>query len=170
MDRSARIFGPRSAFLLFSRNVFEGCYVLRMIAQSGVDLEYKRCNMRRSFKKAGPLLLGAGDRFTFDAVSGDPLFFAIMFVESYDLVPAPMETGIPLFNEDMTISGEVTERLTLWDAGTEMNAMPGFGAHQPIRQCGPNSGPDEMMPVAEVEDVYYYPMVADLIRVTITAK
>jgi hypothetical protein len=69
------------------------------------------------------------------------------------------------------VSGDLTSRLHLWDAGTEVNQEPGFGASQAPRQMAPNTGASEKKPVrlvAETKDGFAYPAVAQTIRVTIT--
>ena len=98
------------------------------------------------------------------------LTFATMLVQSNDLFIAPDEMGIALFDMDgMAITGmDVTEKLILWDAGTEANEEPGAGPNQAPRQPGPNSGPDdEMETVHAVDDGFSYPDVAALVKVTI---
>jgi hypothetical protein len=118
----------------------------------------------------GPLLPGQAYEFSFEAMSGDHLSFATMFVQSNDLFFAPDGAGIALFKADGSpITGDVTEQLALWDAGTEMNQEPGFGPDQAPRQAGSNTGPDEMGVVDLVSDEFSYPNPADLIRVTISA-
>lgn len=49
-----------------------------------------------------------------------------MFVPSTDLFYAQDENGIAVFDETgMPISGDVTDQVMLWDAGTEENQEPG---------------------------------------------
>jgi hypothetical protein len=118
----------------------------------------------------GPLLPGGAYAFTLEAVPGEHLSFASMYVQSNDLFFAPVGTGIALFDDaGMPITGDVTDTIRLFDAGTEKNEVPGIGAHQAPRQTGPNTGAAEIMPVAEVDDMYYYPPVADTIRVTVSS-
>ena len=57
----------------------------------------------------------------------------------------------------------MSDRVYLWDAGTEVDQTPGEGADQAPRQAGPNTGdvdPDDQVRILEP---------ADGIRVTITA-
>jgi hypothetical protein len=63
--------------------------------------------------------------------------------------------------------------VTLWDAGTEVNEEPGAGPNQAPRQSGPDTGDEEMAgvrPIAEVDDGFSYPAVADVIGVTVTPQ
>jgi hypothetical protein len=62
----------------------------------------------------------------------------------------------------------VTDQIELWDAGTEVNQAPGFGADQAPRQAGPNTGADENGVVRLVADDYAYPNLAGTIRVTVS--
>ena len=98
------------------------------------------------------------------------LSFAAMFVQSNDLFLAPAESGIALFDEDGKAIGaeEVTNRLRLWDAGTEANEEPGTGPNQVLRQPDANTGPaDDTATVRPVDDGFSYPEAADLVKVSI---
>ncbi len=122
------------------------------------------------FADPGPLTPGQTYSFTFEAVPGERLFFATMFVQSNDLFYGPTEDGIELFDADgMALSGDVTGHVFLWDAGTEVNQRPGTGSNQPLRQSGPDTGVDEMGPVVLVDDGFAYPAVDSVIRVTLEA-
>ena len=66
-------------------------------------------------------------------------------------------------------SGDITDQLLLWDAGTEVNEYPGAGNNQPVRGGG-NSGETENGLVQVVNDGFVYPSVSDAIRVTIQQK
>ncbi|MFC7190816.1 spondin domain-containing protein [Halocatena marina] len=74
-----------------------------------------------------PLTPGSAYEFEFEAKSGDRLSFVTMFVPSNDLFYSPDEIGIDLFTRGEPIDGDVTDRIGLWDAGTEINEEPGVG-------------------------------------------
>ena len=95
----------------------------------------------------GPATPGKKYSFTFMAKPGDRLSFATMHVQSNDGFYAPADTGIPLFNGNMPISGDMTAKVMLWDGGTEINQEPGVGADQAPRQSGPNPGASESEPI-----------------------
>ncbi len=118
-----------------------------------------------------PAPIGKGEayEFTFPAVYGSKLTFATMFVQSNDLFYAPSEMGIELFDEKYAVplKGDITDKVMLWDAGTEVNEEPGVGPNQAPRQAGPNTGEAENGVVHLVNDGYDYPAVKDAIRVTI---
>jgi len=118
----------------------------------------------------GPLLPGEGAyEFTFNAHSeAQYLSFATMLVESNDLFFALDDGGIKLFRFGAPINGDITQRVLLWDAFTEINETPGEGAYQAPRQLNINSGPSETGPVSVVNDQFDYPAVNELIRVIIT--
>ena len=92
-----------------------------------------------------------------------------MLVETNDLFLAFDEGGIALFNNGIALSGDITNLIELWDAGTEVNEYPGAGKYQPIRGGG-NSGPAEGGPVVIVNDGFTYPAVNELIKITIQAN
>jgi len=120
---------------------------------------------------APPIAPGGAFEFEVEASHGDHLSFATMFVPSNDLFFAPGADGIALWDGDEPVSGEVTDELTLWDAGTETNGEPGFGDDQAPAQSEPNQGEDEgsvVRPVSEVGDGHEYPDVDDTVQVTVT--
>ncbi|WP_276299511.1 spondin domain-containing protein [Halorussus lipolyticus] len=121
----------------------------------------------------GPIGPGSAYGFRFEAAPGERLSFATMFVPSNDLFFAPGPQGIELFRNGDAVSGEVTEQVALWDAGTEQNEEPGTGPNQAPRQSGPDTGPDEDAPVRRIEEVddgYEYPSVSDSIQVLVVPE
>lgn len=120
-----------------------------------------------------PRPLQAGESYEFELTASPEtpyLSFAAMLVQSNDLFLAPVESGIPLFDEDGQPIGlqNVTGKLLLWDAGTEANEEPGTGPHQAPRQSGANTGPaDEVAAVRPVDDGFAYPEIAGLVNVYI---
>jgi hypothetical protein len=96
------------------------------------------------------------------------LSFATMLVQSNDLFLAPTGSGIPLFDDEgKPIAGQfVTNRLALWDAGTEENEVLGKGAYQAPRQQSANSGPkDDDATVRPADAGLYAPAVVESVRV-----
>ena len=76
-------------------------------------------------------LPGSAYQFDIEAQPGDTLTFATMLAQSNDLFFAPDEHGIALYDTDgEPISGDVTELVDLWDAGTEVNQPIGQGDQQ----------------------------------------
>ena len=116
-----------------------------------------------------PILPGGAYEFEFEAFEGTKLNFAAMFGQSNDLFYAPLRS-IDLFEKGEPLTGDITDKLMLWDAGTEINQAPGIGADQGPRQKGPNTGADENGVVSLVKDEFSYPNVKDVLKVTITRK
>ncbi len=120
-----------------------------------------------------PSLLSPREFYEFEVTASPAtpyLSFATMLVQSNDLFLAPVESGIPLFDEDGKPIGlqNVTGKLLLWDAGTEANEEPGAGPHQAPRQSETNAGPaDVVATVRPVDDEFDYPEIADLVNVYI---
>lgn len=118
----------------------------------------------------GPLLPGQTYAFTFDAHPGHRLSFATMFVQSNDLFYAPSDEGIELWTEDGRTEGDITDRILLWDAGTEVNQEPGSGADQPLRGGNESGDADADGAVRLATDEFgNLPEVSDVIRVTLEA-
>lgn len=118
---------------------------------------------------AGPITPGKFYTVTFKAAPGQRLTLAMMFGQSNDLFYAPDAPGIPLFDaQGKPLAGDITSRLVLWDAGTEVNQEPGVGADQAPRQKMANTGKAEHGTVRPVNDGYTYPPVGQVVRVTVT--
>jgi len=127
-------------------------------------------NTPASADKAGPLLPGGAYEFTFDGTEGMKLNLIAMYGQSNDLFYAPKE-GLDLFDEDgNAITGDITDQLLLWDAGTEVNQAPGVGDEQAPRQKMANSGKSEKGVVQLVKDGFTYPNTKDVLRVTIAVQ
>ncbi|ELZ99000.1 hypothetical protein C440_01550 [Haloferax mucosum ATCC BAA-1512] len=119
----------------------------------------------------GPITPGGAYTFSVEAHAGQRLSLATMFVQSNDLFYAPETSGIPLFDGDQPVEGDLTDRLILWDAGTEVNEEPGVGANQAPRQSGPDTGPAEDGVVRRIDDVddgFDYPDTASVIKLTVS--
>ena len=120
--------------------------------------------------KPGPLLPGGSYEFNFTASEGMRLNLVAMFGQSNDLFYAP-KSAIELFDkEGNPLAGDITEKLLLWDAGTEVNQAPGVGDEQAPRQKMPDTGKSENGVVRLVNDGFVYPNTRDVLRVTITAQ
>jgi len=118
----------------------------------------------------GPLLPGGSYEFTIASGPTGKLSLATMFVQSNDLFYAPDGMGIALFDTaGVPITGDITDQVTLWDAGTELNEIPGIGVNQAPRQSGPNVGMQDTSNIIRlVNDGFMYPADSSAIRITIT--
>jgi len=112
---------------------------------------------------------GESYSFSFQAGKGHYLSFATMFVQSNDLFYAPKGSGLPLYNDSGNpLTGDVTNMLYLWDAGSEVNQEPGVGADQAPRQTEPDMGTEEngtVKMIEEVNDGFTYPAKEEVISV-----
>ncbi len=121
---------------------------------------------------AGPAGPGSAYSFSFTATEGERLTFATMYVQSNDLFYSAGARGIELFRDGQPVSGDLTSRVVLYDAGTEVNEEPGAGANQAPRQSAPDTGRAEnqpVQPISEVHDMYLYPGVNRVLRVVVSA-
>jgi hypothetical protein len=121
-----------------------------------------------------PAWLWQGESYSveFHAPPGTRLSFATMFLASNDLFFAPGVDGIELFDaQGQPLSGELTDQIQLWDAGTEIDQALGLGDQQPLSQTAPNMGDADPNPNVRLASESYpdLPAVADLIGVTLTA-
>lgn len=120
--------------------------------------------------KPGPLLPGGSYEFTFRGTEGMKFNMIAMYGQSNDLFYAP-RVALDLFDKDgNALTGDITDQLLLWDAGTEVNQAPGVGDEQAPRQKMANTGKAENGVVKLVSDGFTYPNTKDVLRVTITAQ
>ena len=113
-------------------------------------------------------MFAPGLEFTVAAKPGDRLSFATMFVQSNDKFYAPAGASLALFDAaGKPVSGDLTAAIRLFDAGTEIDQQPGAGADQAPRQTSADQGAAQNGVVAEANDGFTYPAVADVIRVEI---
>jgi hypothetical protein len=115
-----------------------------------------------------PIGPGGAYEFTVNAAEGDRLTLFTMFGQSNDYFYA---TGQPVELFDAAgepLSGDITARLALYDAGTEVNQEAGVGADQAPRQKAPNTGAAEHGVVRMAQGDSFYAKTAQLFRVTVT--
>jgi len=112
---------------------------------------------------------GEAFEFIVKAKPGDHLSFATMYGQSNDSFFGPAEAGIALFDDSGTpISGDVSDQVLVWDAGTEVNEPLGMGPNQGPRQSGPDAGEVENGTVQAVGMTDEFPASKDLMHVTLT--
>lgn len=110
--------------------------------------------------EAGPAFPGHSFKFSFHAGPSHMLSFATMYGLSNDGFYAPAGDGIALFDNGTPVTGDITSQIMLWDAGIQMNQMPGPG--------NPHNGADTDDPVqlmSDVGDGYDYGMVDTNLKV-----
>ena len=122
---------------------------------------------------AAPAPIGPGGSYAFevDAVPGDRLSFATMYIQSNDLYLSFAGEGLPLFSGQTPVSGDVSDQVRLYDAGTERDQEPGVGLDQAPRQAGPDTGAAEGGTITRVvgtDDGFSYAAPAEVVRVTVT--
>jgi hypothetical protein len=120
----------------------------------------------------GPALPGAKYQFTFHGSPGDSLSFAAMLAATNDVFLAPKAAGIPLFNADgVALTGDVSNQVYLWDAGTEANEEPAIGPNTVTNQLTPNTGAvgegKVQLLSAVTTDTYSYPSAQSVLKVTL---
>jgi hypothetical protein len=110
------------------------------------------------------------DTFTIKAKPGEMLTFATMFGQSNDCFYAPKGGDIALFDQSgRPIMGDRAVEVVLYDAGTEVNQIPGVGPDQGPRQ-NPKTwrqGELEHATVQPVRDTFAYPPVTEVVRVMV---
>jgi len=120
---------------------------------------------------AGPIRPGDSYEYSVTAMPGMKLFSTMMFGQSNDWFYSPDANGVALFDaKGNPISGDVTDKFILWDAGTEVDEEIGIGPNQGPRQKGPNTGADEHGVVSRVKDARWTGKNAEFFRVTITLE
>lgn len=111
---------------------------------------------------AGPALPGHSFTFSFYAGPKHMLSLSTMYGFSNDGFYAPDGMGIKLYDSGSPVTGDVTDDIMLWDAGTEMNQMPGAGN---MHDGDDENGVVQLM--SAVGDGYDYGMVETNLKVTL---
>ena len=112
--------------------------------------------------EAGPAHPGESFTFGFHAGPNHKLSIATMYGLSNDGFYAFGEEGISLYSGGAPLDGDITSEIMLWDAGTQVNQMPG--------PSNPHSGADEggvVVKMSDVADGYDYGTVATNLHATI---
>jgi len=112
--------------------------------------------------EAGPALPGGSFKFSFHAGPAHKLSFATMYGWSNDGFYAPAGTGISLYSGDTPVTGDITSQVMLWDAGTEMNQMPG-----PNNMHDGANTDENVQLMSAVGDGFDYGAVATNLKVTL---
>ncbi len=117
-----------------------------------------------------PAMPGESFEFVVKAKAGDHLSFASMYGQSNDTFVGTNEAGIALYDDSgKPVSGDVSNQVSLWDAGTEVNEPLGKGPNQAPRQPSPDAGTPENGTVQPPAFGGEWPAsVADLTKVTLT--
>ncbi|MEO7960261.1 MAG: spondin domain-containing protein, partial [Ginsengibacter sp.] len=123
-------------------------------------------------EKPGAITAGKKYEFMVKAGKGQNLSFAVMLAATNDAFFAPDGNGIALYDHNgAPISGEVTDQVYLWDAGTEINEEPAVGPNTVTNQPGPNTGPAENGVVQLISKVttdhFNYPAVNEVLKVMV---
>lgn len=124
----------------------------------------------------GPALApGESVTITFDADAGDSFQFLSMFGQSNDWFYAFGDGGLDLFNGNTAVDGDVTSRIVLYDAGTELDEMPGLGStqkpdHPTTTNVGPADPTDMITNAVSRHSTFIIPPTSGVIRVTVTSE
>lgn len=116
----------------------------------------------------GPIGPGGAYEFSFNAKPGMKLSMITMFGQSNDWFYAPKRQGVDLFINGKPLSGDITNELMLFDAGTEKDEEPGVGPNQGPRQKDPNAGEPENGKVHAAKSSTFFTRNGELFKVTIT--
>ena len=123
---------------------------------------------------------GPGDAYeiTFTAGKKQHVSFAMMLGESNDWFFAPGPSGIALYDANgLPVTGDVTDQVSLWNAGTEIDQEPAVGDSTGPQQPSPDFGaPDPDSTVRKLAQTvtltdgsqFTLPAIAQMVHVTLT--
>ncbi|MCZ4695937.1 hypothetical protein DWB61_14230 [Ancylomarina euxinus] len=145
------------------------------IEKGTFTLKFENIQMGKAYFNSGTtdgIGPGGSYTFSFNAGKGAKLSLATMLAQTNDLFYAFGDEGVSLYTVGGdAVVGDLSSELMLWDAGTEVNQMPGTGADQAPRQAGPNTGAAEngtVKLIADVNDGYTYPALSEVIKVELS--
>ncbi|MHA7943463.1 spondin domain-containing protein [Formosa sp. 3Alg 14/1] len=162
-DNSNTITTPDSSFTVTIENIAP----IQAFLKSGVF------NTPAGDSSPGPATPGKKYEFTIDAGRSQHLSFVTMLAATNDAFFGPGNDGIALYDDNGDpISGDVTDQVYLWDAGTEVNEEPAVGPNTVTNQSGPNTGVVENGNVLLMSNVtngeaFNFPEVNEIINVTV---
>ena len=115
------------------------------------------------------VLPGANTSFSITLSQGQKLYFVSMYGQSNDVFFGTSPHGLDLWPMGGNLmTGDITNSIKLWDAGTEVHEYPGYGPNQAPRQSAPGMGTQENLPVSALNDGYVYGQLNRLISVMCT--
>jgi hypothetical protein len=123
-------------------------------------------------EKKGPATPGKKFVFTVDASAASPnLSFATMYGQSNDWFFAPGAAGVPLFDAagQPLPERDVTDLISVWNVGSEVDQMPGMGPDQGPRQAAPNTGALEGVLAPYTDSTRAFPGALKIAKVTVAA-
>lgn len=147
-----------------------GEFVKQLMVREHSGMQHGVFNTPIGANAPGPIGPGAAYEFIISAKPGMKLSMTMMFGQSNDWFYAPPARGIALFDNGRPISGDITSRFVLYDAGTEKDEEIGIGANQGPRQKAPNTGDDERGVVHKAKSSVFFTKTGELFRVTITPE
>lgn len=147
-----------------------GELVKQLMAREHSGMQHGVFNTPLGAAGPGPIGPGAAYEFTITGKPGMKLSITMMFGQSNDWFYAPAAHGISLFDNGKPISGDVTSKFMLYDAGTEKDEEIGIGPNQGPRQKAVNTGEDEHGMVHKAKTSVFFNKTAELFRVTITPE
>lgn len=122
------------------------------------------------------LYAGESSMFFITADEGDKLQIQSMFIQSGDWFYAFDNGGLDLFSGSTPVSGDVTSKIMLYDAGTEFDEAPGVGAYQKPAQdpldmnIGPADDVNTIQLATERHADFSIPPAYAVIKITITPQ
>ena len=117
------------------------------------------------------LLPGSSSSFSFSLAQGQKVYFVSMYGQSNDVFFGTASHGLNLWPTGQSLlTGDITDSIMLWDAGTEVHEYPGFGPNQAPRESAPGAGIQESLPVSALNDGYVYGQLNKLISVMCTEE
>ncbi|HEY5925105.1 MAG TPA: spondin domain-containing protein [Kofleriaceae bacterium] len=127
------------------------------IAAGGMVADAGAFEVPADLDMRAPARPGQAYELTVAGLPGEYLSFATMFGMSDDWFFATVPEGIALFDAwGMPMTGDVTDRIALYDAGTEVDQEPAIGPDTGPQQPAPNTGAaDPVRNVREVPQAIY---------------
>jgi hypothetical protein len=122
------------------------------------------------------LFAGESSMFFVTAKPGDKLQIQSMFVQSNDWFYSFTNGGLALFENGNAVSGDMTAKLLLYDAGTEEDTPPGTGDFQkPVQDplamnVGPADPVNMIQPAKDRHPSFTIPENTSVIKITITPQ
>ncbi|MFT5749230.1 MAG: hypothetical protein ACI93S_000483 [Ancylomarina sp.] len=165
------IYASIASMLLFTACEDDDDKMMTRVEKGTFTVKVENIQMGKAYFNSGTTNgVGPGGTYTFsfDAGNGAKLSLATMLAQTNDLFYGFGDEGLALYDENGdAVEGDISSELMLWDAGTEVNQMPGSGTDQAPRQSGTNTGADEngtVKKITDVNDGFTYPALTEVIK------
>jgi len=131
----------------------------------GITKDYAQSSTFQGVGRNNEIEPGQEIQISFNAQKGQSLMFATMYANSWDLFFAPDNPGIKLFdNNGNPMTGDVSDQVKLWDAGTKKNIDP----RRPKASQPKENEDGKVSEISGKDGKYNYPKASEMMKLSLS--